>query len=636
MARTPEELAEELEQWGQTAAATRLRALSAPDRAQAWETIDLWRVLNPGRLASAVESAYLRCSSSDVQRSISRREAIRNVLVLVPITVTWILLAFATHSYQQQIANHPELSGQPFLLLWQQGFEQTWWERLLAFSNVAFLDFGVLLIVIGYTIAVQRDAGNLQRQHAEQARAKAEALREDLETVLYAAELDLGQQRTEHTTAQFGRIAEDIGAMSRAIQEPLVHSLESFTYASGELVRQLEQTSQHLEAMSEREEAEISGLSAFAKRLDRAAKVFSGETPALLRSLTDAAHRVEELVTQQANLVRPLEQRLDMIAMGLNGLNMHAATLQTTLDTSATTFARSATLGDAALQALVNSIRVFDATAQGVTASNEQVTRIACATEQGQERHAQLLASTGGTLEAMQTALMGLHGANDVLHSRLKDDGDRLAQALVEQQAQLGALLNSTNGFQRSLDATVRELPGVIRTVGEPLYQSAHALQLAADELGTASAQQRSYTSQLDQAIDRQRQLLDMAEALKSALEVAHKALAKGASASGEVAGYQKETHAALLKLQHGLAALEHTFAEDLKQRNDPETISRALAVAWRDVQGDWLAALRTVTHAPSPVQVSDQPTPLTNGADRPAPPRTLRASIFDSRDRNP
>jgi len=89
-------------------------------------------------------------------------EVARNVLVFAPIAVTWYGLSTASAAYAQLLEQRPELSDQPFLLLWERGFQGV--GNSIVFSTIATIDAILigLLIVLSLAIHVRadvRDAG---------------------------------------------------------------------------------------------------------------------------------------------------------------------------------------------------------------------------------------------------------------------------------------------------------------------------------------------------------------------------------------------------------------------------------------------------------------------------------------------
>ncbi len=83
-------------------------------------------------------------------------EVARNVLVFAPIAVTWFGLSTASFTYGHLIGDRPDLITQPFLLLWERGFEG---RAVLNFSTLAAIDAGLigLLIVLSFIIHFRAD-----------------------------------------------------------------------------------------------------------------------------------------------------------------------------------------------------------------------------------------------------------------------------------------------------------------------------------------------------------------------------------------------------------------------------------------------------------------------------------------------
>ena len=84
-------------------------------------------------------------------------EVARNVLVLTPIAVTWYGLSTASAAYAKLLGARPELSDQPFLLLWEQGFHGM--GSSIIFSTLAAIDAALigLLILLSLAIHVRAD-----------------------------------------------------------------------------------------------------------------------------------------------------------------------------------------------------------------------------------------------------------------------------------------------------------------------------------------------------------------------------------------------------------------------------------------------------------------------------------------------
>lgn len=125
-------------------------------------------------------------------------EWLRNVLVLFPIAFTWIGLSQASINYSRVIELDPELVHQPFLLLWESGFEQLGSRHHPTFSELALVDFLILFVVIGMTILVHRWR-DVQEHNAER---RASELRSEAEQVMWELDRHLAVERSNQDMNQ--------------------------------------------------------------------------------------------------------------------------------------------------------------------------------------------------------------------------------------------------------------------------------------------------------------------------------------------------------------------------------------------------------------------------------------------------
>lgn len=112
-----------------------------------WEHLDPIRAIDPSRLAMVVRRASVR------NRTLGILELARNVLVLFPIFFTWLGLEIAISGYRDAISADQTLADQPFILLWQNGFEGHggFWSSVFTLGVIAGIDAVVILIVIVIT-----------------------------------------------------------------------------------------------------------------------------------------------------------------------------------------------------------------------------------------------------------------------------------------------------------------------------------------------------------------------------------------------------------------------------------------------------------------------------------------------------
>jgi hypothetical protein len=181
-----ERLANELDRSGDAIAAIRLRKLNAavgsdpaasPDD---WATTDIQKIISPDAIAEGMKGRAVP------GRLVRIFEWARNSLVLFPLILTWLGIWRATSAYEALLSAHSELTNQPFLFLWQQGFGHTLFPPFIL-SNLALVDFSLLAIIFILTLVVTWQY-NLVNTQSEK---NAEQLRESLAHALGDATLCL-------------------------------------------------------------------------------------------------------------------------------------------------------------------------------------------------------------------------------------------------------------------------------------------------------------------------------------------------------------------------------------------------------------------------------------------------------------
>src|SRR5690606_18814023 len=93
-------------------------AISSENGRQRWSDVDLRRAFNTDRLAHAFAVKH---EGGYAPQRIEIADKLRNVLVLVPILLTWWALGAAVSNYAEFERQNPE-HGSSFLVLWEQGF----------------------------------------------------------------------------------------------------------------------------------------------------------------------------------------------------------------------------------------------------------------------------------------------------------------------------------------------------------------------------------------------------------------------------------------------------------------------------------------------------------------------------------
>ncbi len=122
-------------------------AVNGGSYADAWATTNLHQMIG---LDAILEQYRMQKFSN---RLIDFFEVVRNTLIFAPLVITWFYISRAVASYSQYIGEFPDQARTPFLFLWQQGFGGLLAEPL-TLSWMAFIDFSILLGVLGLTFVV--------------------------------------------------------------------------------------------------------------------------------------------------------------------------------------------------------------------------------------------------------------------------------------------------------------------------------------------------------------------------------------------------------------------------------------------------------------------------------------------------
>lgn len=132
----------ELNGMGQAGRDTASRIQNVGESISTFRLPDIYTYLDPVSSAMAFER--------DRTRALHAINLIRNILILLPLALTWFALQQATVLYQADLIRNPGDVNVPFLDLWQNGFGSPglW----LTFSHVATIDVGLylLLITVGF------------------------------------------------------------------------------------------------------------------------------------------------------------------------------------------------------------------------------------------------------------------------------------------------------------------------------------------------------------------------------------------------------------------------------------------------------------------------------------------------------
>ena len=301
-------------------AAQRLQDLSVAlddlTQARAWAGVDLCRLINPDAIAEHYELVY-RPASSGPGCFARVLEAGRNILIFLPIAITWLAIARATDAYHQLLNKClqicPNQVQQPFLYLWEQGFGGGF-PDLLRLSNVGLIDAGILALILLATLYVSAATAQSNRQQEQQeqtAHAQAQMLRADLINSLADATLLLRDQASPIVSPidKLDDVARAIVQMSRDILGQFSSLKDSLKDVAGQMASQFRITQDATNQLLN----QVGDMHAIIGTFQRAIDQFQRAGESVSDRLSDLVKPIEELTTKQGALLNRVNDSADYL-----------------------------------------------------------------------------------------------------------------------------------------------------------------------------------------------------------------------------------------------------------------------------------------------------------------------------------
>lgn len=434
-------------------------------------SLDPYQIVNPNTIER-------RASDSALQQSTAFGclETIRNMLVLVPILITWIALSIASHNYAESVTVFPDKAGAPFLLLWEQGFPAgtlTW----LRFSWVAGADFAILAIIIILTVFFHY-ATEIQNQKPKR---NALALRQDLDDVLWRLSKQFSQRRLLRApdqgaleaatkmnetalTLETAITALSTDADSAAKRADVLNRLhQTFSQQQGELRAQLGSLHQQQLQLTAQVSTSVQQLDASTKEMRSDLERVSGELGQAVTSAKEAANAATEGLKlaqsavseagKTATAVAGVEQQLGSVVGQLNGV--------------------TGTLGRTN-QALENNVGEASKLNQGIQKATQEIDTVATKID-----------SVAVKIDAVASKI-------DALPANLQS----ISQSLQTSAQQTASTAQATAGLVQRLDTLVAQLP----TIAQNMQSVAGSLNKTAQEMTQSVVESKSANQALQSA----------------------------------------------------------------------------------------------------------------------------------------
>lgn len=249
--------------------------------------------------------------------------ALRNFLILMPLLMTWVALAWATMEYQQELARSPKDVNYPLLDLWQRGFTLTGpagVSSTYSFSHVAWVDAGIFaaLIIVGLVVDIMVTRA---RSVAKEAHTRLEEV-----TMLichYCAELKLTESGFPDLRQWSDEIRGTIEVAAMTTQNA-TQSLEKM----GELatnfqanVGVLERSAQSVANSANGLATAVSGVVTSAAEMKTAAEAAAEAQRRSADELDAVLARIEALATASGNTARDVRAMSENIVSSMSVTN---------------------------------------------------------------------------------------------------------------------------------------------------------------------------------------------------------------------------------------------------------------------------------------------------------------------------
>ena len=419
-------------------------------------------------------------------------EWLRNVLILFPIAFTWLGLSRASMNYNLVISQYPDVVDQPFLLLWERGFQQLGGRNGPTFSELALFDFAVLFMVIVLTVVVHRWR-DVQETKAER---RASELRGRVEQIVWELDQYLAVERSNQDVS---RAALRVG-----------DAVERFRVHAHELLDLMLAERKHLDETAAARDQELSGLQMFtdaATKMVQYGQSMEGVYERLQASVDRFTGESQKAGQQQELLLRSL----DSSDAGSNQMTEAVRTLRQSLATAISELGNAASRsGDNVSRVTVAIDEMRDLASRLVeedTALRKALLETRDANRDITKGLQRVAAEVQNTTSTNQLAASTLRQAVNELAKLIQSNGDmarllsqsagqmsRVAEDLgattYQATSQLKATTNLNQQVASTLSQAATDLTKLVRSNGDlarELAQSAGQMSRVADNLGATT-----------------------------------------------------------------------------------------------------------------------------------------------------
>jgi hypothetical protein len=407
-----------------------------------WADVDLRRAFNTETIAFAYA---VRREGGYVPRSVDRADKVRNVMVLLPIMLTWFALYEAARNYRRYIEANPDEVRMPFLLLWEQGFAGTASFLSPRFSSIALLDAAIIAIILILTFY----SHGRRDEREEEIQKTANAFQTELDNILAEATVALAPDRA-------GRPA----MLARSVER----LANRFDNASQELLVRLKTEHDRLASIANRREQEIADFGVFASGMRAGAE----ETHRLLLDLRQVSiglqQTLEDLTSEVAgssdhqrglqHALANIERIMESDAQREGAMTRHLADAASALSEAADRSIASADTAAQAGRVATEAVQHIAEIAETLAHSQSSLDRALAEQTDVNAKLADALRSGSGGVSASSRMLSDIA----VSLGELREEFHRISQLSQEQTITLSRLLSEQTTMASNLSDVAQDL----------------------------------------------------------------------------------------------------------------------------------------------------------------------------------
>lgn len=426
-------------------------ALSSESGRQRWSDVDLSRAFNTDRLSYIYA---LRREGGFAPASIEVADKIRNVLVLVPILLTWAALADASISYNRYIEKNPSEAGTPFLLLWQRGFGNESGFLSTSFSTVAIIDAVVIVVMILLTLYTH---GRRERQEDLISDTSA-AFQAEFDNVLAEATVILAGDRSNRPAQ---------------LTDSVERLADRFERSSQELLTQLQVEHDRLEHLAGQREKEVADFGMFATGMRSGAE----EMHRLLVDLRQVSSGLETALEDLSSEVSAAgDQQRSLLTAVTNLERMTSSSIQSDQAVTRQISQAANTLGETADKAMSGAEAAAQAgriASDAVRGIGEVVRQLADSQERVDKALAGDMEANGRLAEALRSSTSSAQATTRTLNdigaglARIREEFDRLGTQTGQNAGALNGLLSQQAEIAKDISQVARDMGSVGLTTAQ-------------------------------------------------------------------------------------------------------------------------------------------------------------------------